>query len=167
VRTTDILALFTTQQLLDELKSRKLNTETLHKGLGDLVDYVRTSERNNGLPWPWQYQEGDGEVRHWSAMLEERASAEHAPSPEQVVAAAIQTIHSVRFVLGRAPTREEETSTENAKNILNAYYAGATLIRSGKNALYLRDFQKYGVSSLLVAAALRLGLLCTVTVEEQ
>jgi hypothetical protein len=67
------------------------------------------------------------------------------------VANAIDLIHSVRFIAG---TRQEDTE-------LHGLHSIASL---AKEPMHLRVFQKHGISSALVAKALRKGVVIAVLV---
>lgn len=86
-------------------------------------------------------------------MAKPKTKTSAAPADfNEIAAAAIDVIHAVRFVAGRKTASPEYSDVR----------AIAALLPHG---VHLRIFQKHGISSTVVAEALRAGVLTAKRVE--
>lgn len=81
------------------------------------------------------------------------------PSLETRVADAIDLLHRVRFVARREPSALEKPTVDDV------YYFSVQFDGTAGRELHLRRFQKAGISSALVAQAVRAGVLGVVEVS--
>lgn len=153
---TQMLSVFTNDQLLDELASRGLDARELYDQLGALVEYAHKAECDNDGPWPSEYTEGEAAFRAW-----ENPTAKPEFNANAFVAACMDVARETGLVVGREPTDDELSAftPDGIRGAVKAYKDATFLSNRGTEPVVLHLFQCMGTSSRDVAHALRLGFI--------